>query len=90
MIDQIQGDVVKQGQPGGITVYILSPEYSSDVITGAGQLADHTGLYLTYQLRRTNVTPQADRLAALEAWVTGFEESILSLEGRLKALEGKG
>lgn len=83
VIDQIQGDVVKDGQPGGITVYILTPEYSSDVITGAGMLADHTGLVLTYQLRRANVTPAADRLAALEAWVATFDE-------RVKALESKG
>lgn len=82
VIDQIQGDVVKDGQPGGVTVYILTPEYSSDVVTGAGMLFDHTGLVLTYQLRRTNVTPAADRLAALEAWVTTFDE-------RLKALEEK-
>jgi hypothetical protein len=78
--DQIQGSVVKQGQPGGVTVYILDPAISSDVVTGAGMLADHTGLHLTYQLRRAGVTLAADRLAALEAWVTAFDE-------RLKALE---
>ncbi|MBN1994249.1 MAG: hypothetical protein JW953_16245 [Anaerolineae bacterium] len=73
-IDQIQGSEVEQGQPGGITVYILEPEYASDVVTGAGMLADHTGLHLTYQLRRTGVKPLLERLADIEA--------------RLKVLEG--
>jgi hypothetical protein len=72
-IDQIQGSGVKQGEPGGITVYIFEPEYSSDVVTGAGMLADHTGLYLTYQLRRTGVTPLTDRIASLEARVAALE-----------------
>jgi hypothetical protein len=79
-IDQIQGSGVKQGQPGGVTVYILDPAHSSDVVTGAGMLADHTGLHLTYQLRRAGVTPAADRLAALEAWVTTFEAKLKILE----------
>ncbi|MBI1877254.1 MAG: hypothetical protein HYR94_03310 [Chloroflexi bacterium] len=72
-IDQIQGSGVKQGEPGGITVYIFEPEYSSDVVTGAGMLADHTGLHLTYQLRRTGVTPLMDRIASLEARVAALE-----------------
>lgn len=73
-IDQVQGGGVIAGRPGGVTVYILEPEYSSDVVTGAGMLADHTGLHLTYQLRRTGVVPLMERLANIEA--------------RLKALEG--
>jgi hypothetical protein len=72
-IDQIQGSVVKEGQPGGITVYILEPEYSSDVVTGAGMLADHTGLHLTYQLRRTGVVRLLDRLANIEARLAALE-----------------
>lgn len=75
-IDQVQGSVVKQGQPGGVAVYILDPAHSSDVVTGAGMLADHTGLHLTYQLRRAGVIPLPDRLA--------------EIENRLAALEGKG
>lgn len=74
-IDQIQGSPVKQGGAGGVTVYILDPAHSSDVVTGAGMLADHSGLVLTYQLRRTNVTPLAERLSGIEA--------------RLDKLEGK-
>ena len=73
-IEQIQGGVVKQGQPGGITVYLLEPEYSSDVVTGAGMLADHTGLHLTFQLRRTGVKSLLERLDDIEA--------------RLRVLEG--
>lgn len=65
-IDQIQGSPVKDGEPGGITVYVLDPEYSSDIVSGAGMLADHTGLHLTFQLRRNGVLPLSDRLDAIE------------------------
>lgn len=65
-IDQIQGSGVRQGQPGGITAFILHPEFSSDYVSGAGMLADHTGLHLTFQLRRIGVRPMAERLQALE------------------------
>jgi hypothetical protein len=75
-IDQVQGSAVKQGEPGGITVYIFEPNYASDVVSGAGMLADHTGLHLTFQLRRTGVLPLEERLANIEA--------------RLDALEGGG
>ena len=74
-IDQIQGSGVKDGQTGGITVYLLEPEYSSDVVAGAGMLADHTGLHLTFQLQRPGIKPLNERLAEIEA--------------RLAALEGK-
>lgn len=43
---------------------------------------EHTGVKIRFALRRTNVIPAADRLSALEAWVT-------NVEGRLAALEGK-
>ncbi|MCL4296143.1 MAG: hypothetical protein KJ077_10465 [Anaerolineae bacterium] len=72
-IDQIQGSQVRAGEPGGITVYLLEPEYSSDVVAGAGTLADHTGLHLTYQLRRTGVMPLLERLAAIETRLTALE-----------------
>jgi hypothetical protein len=72
-IDQIQGGGVKQGQPGGVTVYLLEPEYSSDVVTGMGMLADHTGIHLTFQLRRNGVVPLMDRLESLEARVSALE-----------------
>jgi len=72
-IEHIQGSVVIEGQAGGVTVCILEPEYSSDVVTGAGMLADHTGLYMIFQLRRTGVEPITDRLAALEAKVQALE-----------------
>lgn len=81
-IDMIQGDVIRQGGSGGMTVYILDPAHSSDLVTGAGMLADHTGLYLTYQLRRTGVIPLSDALAELKTF-------ILDHEGRITALEGK-
>jgi len=72
-IDQVQGSVVKTGQAGGITAYILTPEYASDVVTGAGMLADHTGLHLTFQLRRDGVRPIMERLEELEARVDALE-----------------
>lgn len=46
---------------------------------------EHTGISLTMQLRRTGVTPAAERLSALEAWVTKLDD----FEARLAALEGK-
>jgi len=73
MIDQVQGDVVKQGQPGGVTIYAWEPQYSSDVVTGAGMLADHTGLHLTFQLRRNGVVPLMERMDKLEARVEALE-----------------
>jgi hypothetical protein len=36
-------------------------------------LADHTGLHLTFQLRRTGVMPLMDRIADLEARVAALE-----------------
>jgi len=72
-IDQIQGDAVKEGEAGGVTVFILTPEFSSDWVTGAGMLADHVGLHLTFQLQRTGVASIEARLAAIE--------------GRLRALK---
>jgi hypothetical protein len=88
-IDQIQGSSVKQGEPGGITVYIFEPEYSSDVVTGAGQLADHTGLHLTYQLRRTGVLSLAERLAGMDYWFATFEEELRAVKDELKGVQGR-
>ena len=73
-IEQVQGGGVEKGQAGGVTVYTLAPEYSSDYVTGAGMLADHTGLHLTFQLRRTGVKSLLERLD--------------DIENRLKILEG--
>lgn len=76
MIDQIQGDVIKEGQAGGVTVYIMEPQYSSDVVAGCGMLSDHTGLALTFQLQRTGIRPIGDVLADLEVRVTALEGAI--------------
>lgn len=76
-IEHIQGDTIKDGQPGGVSVGIIGGEgYTSDLVTGMGMLADHTGVKLTFQLRRKGVIPFAARLANIEA--------------RLSALEGGG
>ena len=73
-IDQIQGDVIKDGQPGGVTVYILDPALSSDIVTGAGMLADHSGLYLVFARYRTGVVPLAERLLGIEARLARLEK----------------
>jgi hypothetical protein len=72
-IEQIQGGGVKAGQPGGVTVCPLMPEFSSDYVSGAGMLADHTGLHLTFQLRRLGIRPIAERLTELEARMDALE-----------------
>jgi len=95
-IDQIQGGGVKKGEPGGITAYLLHPEFSSDYVSGAGMLSDHTGLHLTFQLRRVGVRPIAERLDELEARIsaleggnraTGTPAGNNDLEARVSALE---
>ena len=65
-IDQIQGGTVTEGGPGGVCVYLLEPEYSSDAVTGCGMLVDHTGLHLTFQLQRVGVFSVLERLDAIE------------------------
>lgn len=65
--------VVKEGEAGGVTVYCLEPIYSSDCVSGVGMLSDHTGLILTFQLRRTGVIPIATRLLEIEARLTALE-----------------
>jgi hypothetical protein len=72
-IDHVQGSVVKAGQPGGITAYVLSPLYASDVVSGLGMLADHSGVHLTFQLRRVGVVPLGERLASIEARLAALE-----------------
>lgn len=72
-IDQIQGSVVKDGQPGGVTVYILDPAHSSDIVTGCGMLANHDGLFLQFQLLRAGVIPLDDRLGNIEARLSALE-----------------
>ena len=67
----VQGSVVKQGQPGGITVFVLSNEYSSDVIHGLGALADHTGLLLTLILKRPGVRSYQEQIDELRALIGG-------------------
>lgn len=74
--EHVQGSVVKQGQPGGITVYCVEPEYASDYVSGAGALSDHTGMYLTFQLQRTGVVSVADRIKDIEARLDALESKI--------------
>lgn len=74
-IEHIQGSPVKDGQPGGVTVYVLDPKYSSDIVSGLGMLADHTGLHLTFQLARKGVKSTEERLIELAARVFNLENA---------------
>jgi len=49
-VDMVQGSGINKGEPGGMTVYVLEPEYSSDVVSGCGMLANHDGMYLIFKL----------------------------------------
>lgn len=75
VIDMILGPegVVQAGGAGGVTVFILTPELSSDFVTGCGMLADHTGMFLTFQRRKTGVIPQSERLDNIEARLAALE-----------------
>jgi len=82
--EQIQNKPVKQNEPGGITVYCLTPEFSSDYVTGLGALADHTGLFLTFQLRRPGVLPYVSQIKALTARLQTFEQDLSDLDSKLE------
>lgn len=86
-IDQIQGSGVKEGEPGGVTVYLLDPQHSSDIVRGAGMLADHTGLHLTYQLRRTGRQTEAEWRDIVNVRLQGMEAGIKVLQDRMGTLE---
>lgn len=75
-IEHIQGSVIQKGQPGGITVYVVEPQYSSDYVVGAGALADHTGMHMIFQLRRPGVTPLGERISNLEAKLAALEAKV--------------
>ena len=66
---------VKPGEAGGVTCYVFERQYSSDVVTGLGMLADpvHSGLQVTFQLHRTGVLPLDERLAEIEARLAALE-----------------
>jgi hypothetical protein len=74
-IDQIQGSPVIDGEPGGISVYLLRPDYPSDVVSGCGMLHDHTGLHLTFQLDSERVVSTLDRLEDIEARLVALEKN---------------
>jgi hypothetical protein len=79
-IEMVQGSTVQEGQPGGMTVWIHTPEYSSDSIAGAGALADHTGLYMVFRLRLyQGGQPQPN----LHERLTAIEQRLVNIENRL-------
>lgn len=46
------------------------------MIAGAGMLADHTGLHLTYQRRQAGVVPLDDRLHRIELRLAKLETGL--------------
>ena len=66
--------VVKDGEAGGITAYMLDAEYSSDVVSGLGMLPNHQSLVLTFQRQTVGILPLAERLEAIEARLTALEQ----------------
>lgn len=87
--EQIQFDMVKAGQAGGITVYVLDPKRSSDFVQGLGMLADHTGIEITFQRQDVNAVPLDERLARLEKIVVDLEAEMSEISSRLLRLESK-
>jgi hypothetical protein len=78
-IDQIQGSAVKKGEPGGVSVFIIEPKFSSDIFEGAGMLGDHTGLHLFFQLQRAGVGSFWDAIRAIERRLTVIESAVTPL-----------
>jgi hypothetical protein len=64
--DVIQNDKIEKGKAGGMTVYVLESDYSSWLVAGAGMLADHSGLCITFMLVRPGVRSLAERISDLE------------------------
>jgi len=74
-IDMVLGadGVVKDGQRGGVAVWVFEPEYPSDVIYGLGMKPDHTGVYCIFQLRRKGIKPALEELEELRNRVDALE-----------------
>lgn len=66
--------IIKQGEQGGVSVFVFEPNYSSVVIRGAGMTKEHGGLHFTFQLRRRGVMPLGERLAVIEARLRAVEQ----------------
>lgn len=66
--------IIKQGEQGGVSVFVCEPNYSSVVVRGAGMTKAHGGLHFTFQLRRQGVMPLADRIASIEARLKALEK----------------
>jgi len=75
-IDQIQGSAVQPGKPGGVTVYLLEPENSCDIVRGMGMLQSHEGVHLTFQLLRTGVIPLREQFAQYEQRLNQLEKVV--------------
>lgn len=72
-VEHIQGSYIRPGEPGGVTVVVVHPLYSSDCLPGCGMLQDHTGMRIRFRLVRPGVL--------------SYREEILDLKRRVAALE---
>lgn len=70
------GLVVKAGGRGGVSAYVPSPYYSSDLVVGLGMTASHQGLYVEFTLDYAGVEPLTERVAALEEKLAKLESVI--------------
>jgi hypothetical protein len=89
MAEHIQGSVVKDDEPGGITLWIKDPDRPCDYMRGLGMLYDHTGLYVVYQRQDAGVVSDNERLTNLELNQQALEDAIGAMSDQLKTLEGR-
>ncbi len=87
MAEHVQGGVVKDDEPGGITVWIKDPQRPGDYVTGMGMLHDHTGILLTFQKQDVGVVSDAERMASIEANMKVLEDALAELALRVADLE---
>lgn len=72
-VEHIQGSAVKEGEAGGVTVWIKDPERNCDIVSGLGMLADHTGVYMTYQRKDRGVLGFEERLEKIETLIAKMD-----------------
>lgn len=69
--------VIKKGEPGGVSVAVMHPDFSSVVLKGAGMKADHTGMIITFKLQRAGVQSYEERITQLEAQVAELAQLLV-------------
>jgi hypothetical protein len=82
-----QGSVVKDDEPGGITVWIKDPQRACDWVTGLGMLSDHTGIRMIYKRKDVGVESDRAALILLRHYVLRVEQQVHLLKKRVELLE---